>query len=510
LALGRFIAARSGYKVGMRNRRSLPALLAIGAFGAFAGPAVAAPTETHITTPADPAYITYPATGAASLAVGGTSNGATAKLDIRCDGTIALLLKANVTPNAAGAFGTTISAAAMARLAGQSCILRAVPANHVSASSHYSGPRLLIGDLRQITNRTGAVIDYRVRAPQINGRGVYSSAGTCGILGSATFSSAFTTSADVFTCAARLANTIGARSALQIDGVNAYTTMGAATLFPGSAALAGLQPLTVAVSTDPATGNQTIRESEVIVKCAPDQTTWPVSPATCTSFAPAGVRLDRSITQSANGRLASLIDSWTSSDGKAHKINAVYENASTSGAAFEFPWLSPQFTLYSTGYLVPPSPTSPLGYLVKYASAADGDTHHDQGAAIVQLAPQAIAFKSPTSLWVQEDRTVGTTGALTMGFAYTWGATSAEVSAAAGAVAPTLATPCVVPRALNMTVAQARDAFRKAGCQLGLTRKEPSTKFKKFHIKAQTSRSGATVVNGTKINITIAWGAPKK
>jgi len=61
-----------------------------------------------------------------------------------------------------------------------------------------------------------------------------------------------------------------------------------------------------------------------------------------------------------------------------------------------------------------------------------------------------------------------------------------------------------------MTVAQARDAFRKAGCQLGLTRKEPSTKFKKFHIKAQTSRSGATVVNGTKINITIAWGAPKK
>jgi hypothetical protein len=493
----------------MRNRRSLPALLAIGALGAFAGPALAAPTETHITTPADPAYITYPATGAASLAVGGTSNGKTAKVDIRCDGTIGLLLKANVTPNAAGAFGTTISAAAMVKLAGQSCVLRAVPANHVSTSSHYTGPRLLVGDLRLITNRTGAVIDYRVRAPQINGRGIYSSAGTCGILGSATFSAAYTTSADVFPCAARLANTIGARSALQIDGVNSYTTMGAATLFSGSSALAGLQPLTVALSTDPATGNQTIRESDVIVKCAPDQTTSPVNPATCTSFVPAGVRLDRSITQSANGRIATVIDSWTSTDGKAHKINAVYENASTSGAAFAFPWLSPQYTLYSTGYQVPPSPTSPFSYLVKYASAADGDTHHDQGAAIVQLAPQAIAFKSPTSLWVQEDRTVGTTGALTMGFAYTWGATGAEVSAAAGAVAPMLATPCVVPRALNMTVAQARDAFRKAGCQLGLTTKQPSAKFKKFHIKAQTSRAGATVVNGTKINVIIAWGKPK-
>ena len=60
-----------------------------------------------------------------------------------------------------------------------------------------------------------------------------------------------------------------------------------------------------------------------------------------------------------------------------------------------------------------------------------------------------------------------------------------------------------------MTVAQARDAFRKAGCQLGLTTKQPSAKFKKFHIKAQTSRAGATGVNGTKINVIIAWGKPK-
>jgi hypothetical protein len=494
----------------MRTRISIPALLAIGALGALAGPALAAPSETHITTPADPAFITYAPTGAASLAVGGTSNGKTAKVDIRCDGTIGLVLKANVTPNAAGTFGTTVSAATMAKLAGQSCILRAVPANTTSTSSHFAGPRLLVGDVRLITNKTGAVVDYRVRAPQINGRGIYSSAGSCGLQGSATFSSGSTTSEDVFTCAARLANTIGARSALQVDGVNSYPTTAAATLFSGSSSLAGLQPLTVAVSTDPATGNQTIRESQVIVKCSPDQTTWPVNPATCTSFIPAGVRLDRSITQSSNGRLASIIDSWTSTDGKAHKVNAVYENGSTAGAAFDFPWLGNQFTLYSANYQVPPSPTSPYTYFAKYASAADGNTRHDIGAAIVQLAPQAMAFKNTTSLWVQEDRTVGTTGALTMGFAYTWGATGAEVSAAAGAVAPMLATPCVVPRALNMTVAQARDAFRKAGCQLGLTTKQPSAKFKKFHIKAQTSRAGATVVNGTKINVIIAWGKPKK
>jgi hypothetical protein len=494
----------------MRNRIPISALLAIGAFGAVAGPALAAPSETHITTPADPAFITYPSTGAASLAVAGTSNGKTAKVDIRCDGTVALVLKANVVPNAAGTFGTTVSAASMAKLAGQSCVLRAVPANHPSTSSHFAGPRLLVGDLRLITNKTGTVIDYRVRAPQINGRGIYSSAGSCGLQGSATFSSAFTTSDDVFNCTARLAYTIGARSALQIDGVNSYPTTAAASLFPGSSSLAGIQPLTVAVSTDPATGNQTIRESELIVKCAPDQAGWPVNPATCTSFVPAGVRLDRSITQNGNGRQASIIDSWTSTDGKAHKVNAVYENGSTPGAAFQFGWLAPQFGLYSTGYQVPPSPNSPFTYYVKYASAADGNTRHDVGAAIVQLAPQAMAMKSPTSVWVQEDRTVGATGTLTMGLAFAWGATAAEVNSAAQVIQPSLATPCVVPRALNMTIAQARDSFRKAGCVLGTTKKEPSTKFKKFTIKAQTSRSGATVLNGTRINITVSSGAPKK
>ena len=494
----------------MRNRIPLSVVLAIGALGVLAGPALAWPSETRITTPADPAFITYGSAGAASLAIGGVSNGKTAKVDIRCDGTTSLLLKANVTPNSAGAFGTTISAATMARLAGQYCVLRAVPANHVSTSPHYAGPRLLIGDLRLITNKVGAVIDYRVRAPQINGRGVYSSAGSCGLMGSATFSPGYTTSDDVFTCAARLANTIGARSALQVDGVNSYATTAAATLFPGSSSLAGIQPLVVAVSTDPATGNQTIRESQVIVKCAPDQTTWPVNPATCTSFTPAGVRLDRSITQSGNGRLASVIDSWTSIDGKAHRVNAVYENGSVGGAAFNFPWLSSVFTLYTPNYLVPPSPTSPLTYYVKFASASDGDAHHDLGAATVQLSPLAMAFKSTTSLWVQEDRTVPASGALTMGFAYAWGNTAAEILSSAARVQPTLALPCVVPRALNMSIAEARDTFRKAGCQLGGVRTQPSKKFKKYHIKSQTSRTGATVPNGTAISVIVSAGAPKK
>ena len=332
-----------------------------------------------------------------------------------------------------------------------------------SRAPRSSGRACSIGDVRLITVKggpsNGAVVDYRVRAPQLTGRGVYSSIGSCGVQGSATFSATYTVSTDVFACAARLANTIGAQSAIQVDGVNAFASEGAASLFTGSANLPGLSPLAVAVSTDPATGNLTIRESEVIVKCAPDQTTWPATPATCTSFTPSGVRLDRTITQGRDGRLASVIDTWTSTDGHAHKLSATYENGSISGAAFWFPWLTKNWVLYDTGNLVTPSATSPFSYLVKYASASDNDTKHSQGSALVQLAPEAMAFRSSSSLWVKEVRTVPATGNLTIGLAYVWGTTTAEVTASAAAVQTSLTLPCVVPRTLGMTIPQASDSL---------------------------------------------------
>jgi hypothetical protein len=498
----------------MRTRPPVIAVLALAAFGAVAGPATAAPTQTKITLPADPSYITYPATGPSGLAVTGTSNGKSDKVDLRCDGTIALVLKPGVIPNAAGVFSTTVAAATMTKLGGQSCVLRAVPAgSKPTTSPSFAGPRLLVGDVRLVTVKggpsNGAVVDYRVRAPQLSGRGVYASIGSCGVEGSATFSATFVTSADIFACSARLANTIGAQSAIQVDGANSFASAGAASLFTTpvpSANLPGLTPLALAVSTDPATGNTTIRESEIIVKCAPDATTWPVNPATCTSFAAAGIRLDRTITQGRDGRLASVIDTWTSTDGQPHKLSATYENGAASGTAFQFPWLTKQWTLYDTNYLVPPSPLAPFSYLLKYASASDNDTKHAQGAAIVQLAPEAMAFRSSSSVWVKEVRTVPPTGSLTIGNAYVWGTSTAEVTASAAAVQATLTLPCVIPRTLGMTLPQARDSLRRAGCVFGSLVHEISGKVKKYHVKAQAPRAGLTVPNGTRVTITVSDG----
>jgi hypothetical protein len=502
-------------------RRRAAVATALVALAVHAAGAVAAPTTTKITLPADPTYVLYPAAGASGLAVTGTSDGKNDKVDLRCDGTVSLVLKANVEPNTSGVFSTTIAAATMAKLGGQSCVLRAVPAgSKATVSPQFTGPRLLIGDVRNVAVKggpsNGAVVDYRVRAPQLTGRGVYSSAGSCGVQGSATFSATYVTSADVFTCAARLATDIGTRSALQVDGANAFASAAAASLFTQptpSANLPGLAPLALSVQTDPATGNTTIRESEVIVRCAPDAATWPATPATCTSFTPSGVRLDRTITQTHDGRLASVVDAWTSTDGKPHRLDAVYENGSINGAAFWFGWATQSYQLYTTGNLVAPSPTTPFNYLAKYASAGDGDPKHAQGGVVVQMAPQAMAFRSGSSLWVKEVGTVPASGALQVTFAYVWGTTTAEVQASLATVQSALTLPCVVPKLLLHTVAQARDALRKAGCQLGATTYQVSATVKKYRIKAQGPKAGLTVPNATKVNVVISSGKkplPKK
>jgi hypothetical protein len=120
-----------------------------------------------------------------------------------------------------------------------------------------------------------------------------------------------------------------------------------------------------------------------------------------------------------------------------------------------------------------------------------------------------MAFRSSSSVWVKEVRTVPASGSLTIGNAYVWGTSTAEVTTATAAVQASLTLPCVVPRTLGMTLAQARDSLRKAGCQIGSIVHENSGKVKKYRVKAQAPRAGLTVPNGTKVTVTISDGPHK-
>ena len=485
----------------------------------LAAPAAAAPTQTKITLPADPTYITYPATGASGLAVTGTSNDKSSKIDLRCDGTVSLVLKANVTPNASGVFSTTIDASVMARLGGQYCVLRAVPAgSKATTDPGFAGPRLLIGDVRARDGQ-GRPLERRrrrlprARAPADRARRLLVGR-RCGVQGSATTSATFQTSADVFTCAARLANTIGSRSALQVDGNNAFPAAGAAIALHGarrpSADLPGLSPIALTVSTDPATGNTTVRESEIIVKCAPGGARLAghardlhelrrLGPA-ARPHDHAGPRRparhgDRHLVEhrrraaQARRRLRERLD-------QRRRVPVPVADADLDAVHHEHPR---------------PLLADDAVHLPRQVRVGgDNDPTHAQGAVITQLAPEAMAFRSGSSLWVKEVRTVPATGSLQVGFAYVWATTTAELQASTAAVLPTLTLPCVVPRVLGMTVPQAKDALRMASCQIGATSIQVSGKVKKYRVKAQGPRAGLTVPNATKVNVVISSGPRAK
>ena len=113
---------------------------------------------------------------ASGLAVTGTSNGKSDKVDLRCDGTIALVLKPGLIPNAAGVFSTTVVRCGHGEA--RRAVLRAARrAGRLkpTTSPSFAGPRLLVGDVHLVTVKggpsNGAVVDYRVRAPQLSGRG---------------------------------------------------------------------------------------------------------------------------------------------------------------------------------------------------------------------------------------------------------------------------------------------------------------------------------------------------
>ena len=248
----------------------------------------------------------------------GTSNGKSDKIDLRCDGTIALVLKAGSIPNTSGVFSTTIAAATMAKLGGQSCVLRAVPAgSKATTSPAFAGPRLLVGDVRLVTVKggpsNGAVVDYRVRAPpaarprrlrvgrQLRRRGLGD------VLAELRRPRPTSSPAP-----ARLANTIGAQSAIQVDGAErVHLGRRGVALHRRRRRAPTCPACRRSRSRSAPTRRPATRRSASPRSSSSARPTRPRGPSTrppAPASRASGVRLDRTITQGRDGRLASVID----------------------------------------------------------------------------------------------------------------------------------------------------------------------------------------------------------
>jgi len=172
----------------------------------------------------------------------------------------------------------------------------------------------------------------------------------------------------------------------------------------------------------------------------------PVTTASqCASFSSTGVAVNRTIVQSDGGHVVSITDAYTSTDGRPHTLDLLYENNQIAGDSgpsgqtaigYEFPGQG-GFAAHVLGDIYTP----PIGagtIFIKDLLTFDGDPFTGQGAITYSTAPTQILFNA-SSGGQSSDFTMHYAGtvpaneadALTYHFIYSTDLTGAAVAAEA-------------------------------------------------------------------------------
>jgi hypothetical protein len=397
-----------------RARRGLlftvAALSASAAVGA--GTASAAITSTAVTSPSgNPFHAVFDDNAATppTITIAGTTNStapATDTVDIYCtyyeDGEVDdNTVDTNVALDSSGAFSDTVSFDDEGN-----CTLRAVP--HMVdpgdvALGQYTGP-LLENDyteLDYVSGTSGPLDDFFFTGSSTSGYADFDSVGDCALDDSSAEAPNNNYAEDnSWACAAALYNddfsaTRASQSEIQVDGQNAYDTQGAKDLYGGADTATGFQGLTTSYSKDNSTDNVTISDNEPLMTC-PTGSAFPATSTNCATFSSAGVTLARSITETQNGQVVTIADTYQSTDGRAHTVNLEYDNDydenGPTGADWKFPGTS-GYESYAPGDIVtlPSSSTN----VIEVDDAFDTGTLLQGPAAIVySTQPTGVEFAS--------------------------------------------------------------------------------------------------------------------
>jgi Glucodextranase, domain B/PASTA domain len=386
-------------------------------------------TSSEPGTPANNPYLISYDNAGTTLSVSGTAVGITS-VDVVCyfgaSPTVARLAASVAVHNGTFSTGPQL----LKPIAGHACRLRAIPAGMESSaeSNGYAGPQLAISEAAlPLTTPSGIAVNpntpynFYLNDVTFSGFAVWSAPGTptksltpfiaCGGPEVAPINPSFDVGNFAIDCAGSLLSddlgAFGGRSEVQIDGRNAYDPAAAESLFaaagsnPASESLLGFpKTLATTVQWDPATGLMSSQTSEPLVECK-----WPTNAeeptiATCPSFVDSGVRLERDVTTSDGGRVVTVSDTWSSTDGKVHAVDLLYDNAiGVSGdgdgdRGYEFPGQT-GFSQYATGNTLPGPNSAPGSILVRTnVTAADGDPNEAAGAITFGSPPSGFAFTS--------------------------------------------------------------------------------------------------------------------
>lgn len=221
----------------------------------------------------------------------------------------------------------------------------------------------------------------------------------------------------------------GQAGGIRVDGVNVLSPGAAADIwgtdsrqpsFPGG--------VSVASSINAQTGDATVVTSEPLLVCP--IATLPATKATCPSFAPVGVTLDRTITTSQAGRVVRVTDSFASA--QAHAISLDYSHtvgstAGPAGQAAEFSTDGGASYVVGTQGVGLAVPAAPFSVLVK----TDGEPTsfaHPAGSVTYSTQPTSAVFANGgATLVTHYDRAIPAGGSLTLTHSYVSGDDAAAI-----------------------------------------------------------------------------------
>ena len=422
----------------------------------------AAITGSQITTPSDPSFFVADEDAATqSFAIAGTTSGGnpTDAVAIRCYfGTKSVKLAGPVPLNSDGSFAVLL--ANLNDVLDLTCRLRAVPSGTSPADlTPYAGPLIGVGERTTSRIKGGPndkkAYDYVFDAQQKTGAFDYASLGTCGVDDGYLYDPTFANTTVTFACNAGLLGgesaTKPTRSELRIDGANAYAP---ASAFAVNPAATGLPAVTTAYTLDAATGDVAIRESDPLVECS--SATYPPTAASCSSFVPTGVTDNRTITQDHDGRISWISDVFTSTDGKAHALDLLWDNSQRfwgpSGNSAQLEYELPgqnAFAKHVAGDAVALH-GAPGRILVRMSGAADGETATGQGAIVFDRpASQAtFTYVQPTrsAFTLHQTGTVPAGASTRFRFAYVQDYHAATVASLAQTARAAFLNPVAVSR----------------------------------------------------------------
>jgi hypothetical protein len=471
---------------GLRIAATVTALLALAVVPATAQ---AAATSTQITSwtsqnpstsPNDPYLISFDnPPNATTLTVSGNAPGATNgdQVDVVCYSGSAPSVAKLAGPVAIQSGRFTTGAVPLKPIAGKACRLRAIPSGGESQpeSNSYAAQQVAVSEaglpVATISGGPNAGVPYNfyVNDVTLTGFAVWSGAGTpteslsplfaCGGPEAAPIDPAFDVGNFAIDCTGSLLSddlgAFGGRSEVLIDGHNAYDGAAAQALFPrtsgnnGSEDLAGFPSMTASVQWDPSTGLVASHSKESWARCTGSDPYKPTSVAACPSLSPTGIQLERDINTSDGGRVVTMTDTWSSTDGKSHALDLLYDDAIGVGPAdgnrgYEFPGQT-SFSRYGAGTTLP-GPSSATGSILvrTNVTAPDGDPAQATGAITFFGAPLGFAFASNAEFEEHHFLAVPAGGSASLTYIYSVGDSVPEVRALALAAQEYLQGPALV------------------------------------------------------------------